>query len=455
MLRYLTLIIISLTVYAVSFAGGLLGIVGEDHTSVGIYIKDLKSGEVVLEQDADRCLTPASITKLYTAASAMSLLNEDFRYDTRVYLTGNEKSDGEWLGNIVVKASGDPTLESEHFKDNMGFIQSIIDALKSKGIHHIDGDIILARVDENHQYPEGPVETWNINDVARTYGAGAFDFNWCDNYFGLYPASGKTTSPVDNLKYTVWDKPWSGGLNLIRGVYSDSLIVVGKGYKTDKKAKINTSMPYPFDVFRSRLVSRLNADNITITLKPQQSSYSPNSTLLVSHLSPKLDAILRSLMKRSDNMFAEGILRTLGSEYGNTTANLASEEKLWKKRGLKPQYNRILDGSGLSRANAISPRFFGEVLEWMAQSDYYDRFIDYFPKAGVDGTMRNFMGDTKFKGRLAMKTGSVNAVQCYAGYLTDDDGTATHVVVIMINNFYCTRAELKTALRKLLLEKLK
>lgn len=455
MLRYIALLIFSLTVYSFTGATGILGIVGEEHTSVGIYIKDINSGEVVFEQDADRCLTPASITKLYTTASAMSLLDEGFRFDTRVYLTGNEISNGTWVGDIVIKASGDPTLESEHFKSNMGFVQSIINALEAKGISNIDGDIILARVNENHQYPEGPIDTWNINDVGWTYGAGIFDFNWCDNFFGLYPASGNTTSPVDNLKYTVWDKPWSGGLNLIRGVYSDSLIVVGKGYRTDKKAKINTTMPYPFDVFRSRLISRLKSNNISITLNPQHSEFNVrDSTLLVSHLSPSLDDILRSLMKRSDNMFAEGMLRVLGSNYGDRDTSLSAEEKLWKKRGLKPQYNRILDGSGLSRANAISPRFLGDVLEWMAKSDYYERFIDCFPKAGVDGTMRNFMGDTKFKGLLAMKTGSVNAVQCYAGYLTNKDGMASHVVVIMVNNFFCSRAELRTALRRLLLEKL-
>lgn len=406
---------------------------------------------MVFESDADRGLIPASITKAYTSASALSLLGENYRFETRVYLTGSKDAEGVWNGNIIVKASGDPTLESEFFPKNSGFITEIINALQNRNISRINGDIVLARVDESHDYAEGPLDCWGIDDVCWAYGAGIFDFNWADNYFGIYPATGKTTSPVPGLEYTVWQKPWKQGLDLIRGIYSDSLIIVGKQYATDKKARINTSMPYPFKVFRAKLIERLAANDISVT---QTKSSEDTRTLLVSHKSPRLADILRSLMVRSDNMFAEGILRAFGSKYGDRYASVAAENDLWAGRGLEPEYIHLNDGSGLSRGDCISPRYMGRMLEWMAESPMGQRYSGLFPVAGKDGTMKNFMADTPLKGLLALKTGSMSAVQTYAGYLLDASGTPTHVVVVMANNFYCSRAELKKAISEFLLDKL-
>lgn len=427
--------------------GDFLGIKGEDHSSVGIYIKDIATDTMVVELNPDRGLVPASITKLYTAASAMSLLPRNFRYETKVYLSGSSKGNGVWDGNIVIKASGDPTLESEHFKSNQGFIARIVESLKSRNITKVEGDIVLIRVDESHQYPEGPLDTWNISDVCWAYGCGVFDFNWCDNYFGIFPATGRTTSPVPGLSYTVWDKPWSTGLSMYRGIYSDSLIITGKQYTTDRKARINTSMPYPFDVFRAKLKDRLQSNGIAVSGKKKTSQ---ERTLLFTHNSPVLDEILQSLMFRSDNMFAEGVLKILGDRYGDRDASLKAESKLWDGRGLEVDYQRIIDGSGLSRGNSISPRFLGDVLEWMARSDMKQRYVSLFPVSGKDGTMKSYLADTPLKGRAAFKTGSVNGVQCYAGYLKDADGEPTHVVVVMVNNFYCTRTELKKSIGQML-----
>lgn len=444
----LLFIFISLTLRA----EGLLGIAGEEQTGVSVYIKDLRDGKVVLDYNGSRCMTPASVTKAFTSASAMCLLPSTFRFETKVYLVGHKGTEGEWIGNLMVQASGDPTLESEYFPNNQGFISKIINGLKNKGITTLKGDIILSRVDGSHQYAEGPIDTWCINDVPRVYGCGIFDFNWCDNYFSLYPATGRTTSPVPELNYTVWDKPADNGSDLIRGVYSDSLVVVGKNYKNNANAKVTTSMPYPFDTFRAKLIARLKDSDIEFVNEATDESGANSRELLVSHKSPQLDEILQSLMLRSDNMFAEGILRALGKSYGDRYASIAAETALWKSRGLSAEYNRILDGSGLSRADAISPKFLAGVLEWMARSDMAHRYISLFPVAGVSGTMKSFMADTRLKGRLAFKTGSLNAVQSYAGYVKDENGKATHVAVIMVNNFFCTRAELRQAISKLLLE---
>ncbi len=431
----------------------VLGIEGEIHSSVGIYIKDIKADTVVFESDADRTLIPASITKALTSATAMTVLKPDFVYETKVYTSGNIKN-GILQGNLIIKASGDPTLDSEQFPKKKGFVSEIVRAVKAKGITGIEGKITLLRVNPDYQYPEGPIDHWGIDDTPWAYGAGIFDFNWSDNYFSYYPAKGTSNPDVPGLDCTIWKKPLPSGFNLIRGVYSTNLILTGADLLTDRKRRVNTSMPYPFDSFKVTLEKELKSAGIAVTGK----TLSPeNRSLLLSHNSPSLGEIMKIMMFRSDNMFTEGVLRRFNStpaKYGDIGDALNVEMNLWKERGLHPEYITVYDGSGLSRANQISPRFMGEMLEWMARSNMADTYVGLFPVAGHSGTMKNFLAKTSLDGRLAMKTGSMSAVQCYAGYLLDSKGCPSHVVVVMVNNFFCSRSNLKAAISNFLLSSL-
>ena len=86
-----------------------------------------------------------------------------------------------------------------------------------------------------------------------------------------------------------------------------------------------------------------------------------------------------------------------------------------------------------------------------------DKFIDFlkmFPRAGETGTLKSFLNDTSLQGRFVAKTGSLNKVQCYAGYMLDELGVPTHVVVVMINGFKENRAKLKETLQNLLIQNL-
>lgn len=434
-----------------AFGASVLGIYGENHSSIGIYIKDLQADTIVFESEADRIHTPASVMKVVTAASAMSFFDSQFRFETKVYYTGTISKNGTLYGDLIIKASGDPTLESEHFPKQKGFIKDIVRAVKEVGISGIHGDIVLGRVNEDHDYAEGPLEIWESGDTPWAYGCGIFDFNYADNYFGIFPATGRTVPHVPGIKYEVWSDGWKSGLDMMRGIYSDSLIIFGKDYATNKKARINTSMPYPFDIFRYALKAALSEADIQVAGKRTDAV---ERKLLLTHRSARLDEILRSLMIRSDNMFAEGVLRVFGNRYGDRYNSIKTELTLWAERGLETDFVTIHDGSGLSRADGLSPRFLGNVLEWMARSDMSNRYVSLFPVAGVNGTMKNFMSDTPLKGRLALKTGSMSAVQTFAGYLLDENDKPTHVVVIMANDFFCSRKGLRAAISDFLLNTL-
>ena len=159
-------------------AQAVLDIPGEETADIGLYIKDLKADTIVFSSHANENHVPASITKSLTSASAMTLLGEKFRFRTDVELRGKKsRGDSTFYGAIVIKASGDPTLDSRHFDNNGGFCDSIVAALTRLSIDSIVGTIqVEAKMPE-----QGQVETWEIEDTPWPYGAGIYGLNYKDN----------------------------------------------------------------------------------------------------------------------------------------------------------------------------------------------------------------------------------------------------------------------------------
>jgi D-alanyl-D-alanine carboxypeptidase/D-alanyl-D-alanine-endopeptidase (penicillin-binding protein 4) len=427
-----------------SHAADVLGVKGEQHSSFAFYVKDLRSGKVTFESDADRALVPASILKSVTSASALTLLGKDYRFVTPVYFKGDaDWESGKWTGALTVVGVGDPTLDSENFDNNGGFCDSIVANLKRLGVKKISGSLDVV----DNMTETGPVDQWEIDDVAWSYGAGLFGFNYCDNIFRLWPATGVTKPEVPGLNVIRISD--TDGTNLERGIYSNNLVVTSNRLR-DAKYSVASTMPDPASVFVAELKKKLADNDIKFVEAKHKRNSDMDSVGIYERTSPRLDTILRSLMERSDNMYAEGMLRALAPGKSRSAA-IAVEKKLLDSLGITTDFVTIRDGSGLARVDRVSARFMGEMLEKMSAGANGDCYRWLFPVAGVSGTMKNFMGDTKLKGRLAFKTGSMNGVQCYAGYVLDRDGKPTHVAVIMANSFFCTRGELRDAIKTFLL----
>ena len=79
-------------------------------------------------------------------------------------------------------------------------------------------------------------------------------------------------------------------------------------------------------------------------------------------------------------------------------------------------------------------------------------YVSFFPLAGQEGTLKKFLSGTRLDSYVALKTGSMNGIQCYAGYKLDDDFAPTHVVVVMVNDFSCSRQHLRQEVERMLLD---
>ncbi len=436
----LRILLLTLAISIASLAASaetLLNLEGEEASSIGIYIKDLRTGKVLAEQNPLTALTPASVTKAITTATALSICGADTCFVTKVGLSG-EISGSTCTGNLVVRSVADPTIESENFLQYKGFCEKIVAALKRRGISKITGSIVV----EQTLSDAGPVWQWEIEDVAWAYGAALHGFNYRDNIVTVIPATGKITPEVPGLELKVI-KSKDG--DIVRGVGSNKLTIYTRD-PNDKKYGIKVTVPDPSAVFICQMRKTLAEAGITMGKKAVDSN---SFSTIYTHRSPCYGDIMHSLMVRSDNMFAEGMLRTIAPGTSRKDA-LKRQRALWDQRGISTKLTTIRDGSGLARSNALSPRFIADVLEWMAKSSMAETYTSFFPRAAKEGTMRGFLEESPLEGKIALKTGAVGGVQCYAGYKLDDDDNPTHVIVVMVNKFFCPRRDVRKATEALL-----
>ena len=421
-----------------------LRVAGLDTLRTAVWIYDLRWGYDVVSANIDRSLVPASVMKSVTCASLLNLCSPDERFVTRVTVTG-PVTDSVLTGNVVIHAIGDPSIESQFLPSSQGFARGIAEALASRGIRRIQGDVI---VDES-AFPDATTPPgWMAEDIVWPYGARLHGANFCDNRFRLSLPGGTTVPEVPDLTFK-YVAPSRRKVTVDRKDGSETFLVSGNR----RRAFSNTfSMPYPAKAMRLAVTSAIEDAGIELTKAPVVSTANEGEPIeIYRHLSPTFAEIMQSLMHRSDNLMAEGMLRAIAP--GSTRRRALDEENaVWAMWGISAHGVNIVDGSGLSRNNRLTARFLGDIYRVMLAEQDGDSYVSLFPRAGFDGTMRGFLADTPLEGRVVMKTGSMKGVQSYSGYLLDEEGRPSHILVFMANDFRCSRQALKNDIQRLLLE---
>ncbi len=359
--------------------------------SMAVLVTELPSGKVVASYNTDCPLTPASIMKSVTLASASEVMDVDKPFVTPVVIDGRVEG-GVLKGNLIIQGSGDPSINSTHWPKSENFVTEIVNALKREKISRIEGNIII---DESSLSGSSIPPTWAQGDLGAYYGTGNHAFNYADN------------------------------------------------------AKGKQSVQNPDAVFMKDLKDAMAKAGMTIGGATLEGG---RRKVILRHKSAPVKEIMRSCMMRSDNMFAESMLRQFGKASGldGSTPKAAEKEMaFWKDRRAPMEGVKIVDGSGLSRANKVTADFMESMLRFKRNDVEY---VSFFPLAGQEGTVRSFLKDTPLDAYIAMKTGSMRGIQCYAGYKLDDDFAPTHAVVVIVNDFTCDRTYLRKAIARMLLE---
>ncbi len=398
MKRFLTLVLLlsaAALSYAASPLGQFLADKAVDASSTSVFVQDLSSGKVLAVHNADRALLPASIMKTVTIAALLREKGPDERFHTKVYADG-PVSDGRIEGDLVVVGGGDPTLGASCLPESADIAEEIIAALGDLGVRHIAGAL---RVDTSLFSGPACPPSWVAEDRREAYGTGCHALNFRRNA--------------------------SGG----------------------------RSVKDPVKVFLDSLRPRLAAAGISVEGESAADgrSLSGGATLIVDHVSDRYAEVMRSCMMRSDNMFAESLLRTFSiarGKEGSTSAGAAALSDYWRRAGVPANGVSVVDGSGLSRSNRMTARFMAGVLDMMDEDEDFSTFL---PLAGQEGTLSDFLKDTDLDSYVAMKTGSMRGIQCYAGYKLDERFAPTHSIVIIMNGIG-PRARARAAAEKFLLD---
>jgi len=443
--------------------------------SVSFMVKEVHSGTILYSYEPDKEMTPASVMKTVTTATALEILGEDFRFETSVLYDG-EIHDGVLNGNLYIYGSGDPTLNSSELetpKDSMLVLWTL--AIKQAGIQQITGRVIT---DESIFDTEGVSMKWMREDIGSGYGQGSYGLNIFDNRYTLFVKTGAAgTQPT--LLSTDPAMPLLQFYNYLKTspVPSDSSYVIGLPFSNERylygvlrtnqsRARITGDIPDPALYLAQYVTDYLTSNGIEIENNP--SCYRLLSQMgewqqtdrkqLITTYSPPLKEIVRMTNFVSHNLFADVMLKTLGLRYqSNRPEMVSSFEKgvsmvkdYWNSKGLNTSSLWIFDGSGLAITNKVSADFLCDLYIYMAaKSGMSGSYMESLPQPGLEGTVRNMLRGSSLQGRTRLKSGSMSRVLCYGGYITQND--KQYAVAILINNYTGQQNIMRGAIEELLL----
>jgi len=220
---------------------------------------------------------------------------------------------------------------------------------------------------------------------------------------------------------------------------------------------LNITRPayYAASVFKEYL----RQEGVEVTGKVRVGFVPEGAYEILSHSSMPLSLILRGLNKFSNNFVAEQILKTIGADIygppGTTLNGLRAIDEYMQSLKYKPEGFSILDGSGLSRQNRLSPDQIVSVFQDMyADLGVYPEFISALGVMGRDGNVLKRMNGHNSAERARVKTGTLNSVSALSGYFQSADGERFAFSILM-NDLKCSNGQAKRLQDRIVREGLK
>jgi D-alanyl-D-alanine carboxypeptidase/D-alanyl-D-alanine-endopeptidase (penicillin-binding protein 4) len=424
----------------------------------GIVVQSLDHNERLVEVNPRALLVPASIVKLLAVSTAVDAVGWDYRFAT-THSTSGTSADGVLHGDLIVTGSGDPSLGGRA-GDSMNVL---VDAVRTAGIRRIDGRIIgnddaledarpaLAWAWDDLGYPTGAI--FGALNYAENRAAVTVKFGWSVGAPGEVtlepipdgrPIINRTVTVASGATQFVWpeQRPGETGLTIA------GTVALGR-----TAARLNVSAGNPTAWFATMLRQQLIAAGIAVggaAVDIDDIQHDFVESPLYTYRSPTLAQITVPMLKDSINLYAEGAMRLNSAAVTPKTNDTALEG--FKARmtawGISPDAYQVIDGSGLSRRDAVAPEVFLSVLQRMYDASGRSPWMQALPIAGVDGSLENRMKGTAAERNVRAKTGTMSNIRSLAGYVTSGDGEHLGFVV-MLNDFEGPGAEALQAIDRI------
>jgi D-alanyl-D-alanine carboxypeptidase/D-alanyl-D-alanine-endopeptidase (penicillin-binding protein 4) len=412
------------------------------YSKIGISIKSMKYGDALYNRNEKTLFVPASTLKVLTAEAALLFLGPQYTFKTRIVTDARNSDNSTLHGNIYLINSGDPTLTYADLAD-------LVNALRARGIRSISGNVFI----DNSAYDAvttGPGWLWNDKRFCYAAPISASIINHNCLSFRVNPASrsGSTAHVVTdphtyyaNIQNSVVTRSHASRTCYVRvdGARGGTIAISGCLAKGHSGAGVSSVINDVVQYNKSLLNDLMLRNGIEVQGTIEEGNVSSPTTELARHDSKPLHDLINDMLKMSDNIIAGSIFKKIGEEYyhrpGTWENGATAVEKILAQHASVDIWRMsLIDGSGLSRYNQVTPAQMLKVLEFTFHNHATNMaFVSALPVAGVDGTLKRRMHNIAW--RVRAKTGTMQGVVSLAGYAMSADKEPI-AFVIMINSKY-------------------
>ena len=412
--------------------------------SWGLMVVDAKTGDTLYEKHPDTFFAPASVTKLFSSAAALSTLGKDFTFDTPVFARGRITKAGVLHGDLILVASGDLSFGGRNRKDstelafenydhtyaNSGLaeckltktdplfaLNDLAKQIREAGITDVTGEVMIddRLFAQTRCSGSGPdvLTAMTVNDnvvdavvvpadrkgekakvelrpVCSTFALDA-EVNTADS--GSGPMLILTQAGPG--QYVLRGSVPAGGKPIVRVIPVDEPTVWARSLFIEalRRAEVKVQAP----------LLRTQAVNL-----PEAKEYADLRRVGL-FTSATLGEHLKVTLKVSSNLYATALPCLVAAKNRKSTADdgLRLQRQLLKDLGVEPDAMSFGSGAGGSGADFVTPRATIQLLQGLAKRDDWKDYRTWLPNLGVDGTLAESVpGDSPAKGTTQAKTGT-------------------------------------------------
>ena len=409
----------------------------------GIEIQTL-AGKPIYSLEGDKFFNPASAAKLLVSAAGLLELGANYKIETPIYSQGKPPI----LESLRVKGKGDPTISSQSLK-------TIVHQLQVIGVKQIEHLIL----DDSYLAPPAINPTWEWIDVHSYFATAAnstilnentvtltllpqqigqpVKFFWSDAIAAnQWRVVNQATTGIADIKYAV-EIDGDLGLPLLK--------LRGELAVNEPPDVWDLAVVDPAEYFLESLRLHLNQAGIKVNRGSvvEQADEKPNDTELTAIYAPPLQELLKEINQESNNLYAEVLGKILARKL-NVDSSVKAIDRSLAKVGIKPAEYELVDASGLSRQNLVTPQTLVKLLRLMSQESQAQSYRQSLALAGVNGTLKRRFLNTPLQSKVRGKTGTLTGVGALSGYLEGDDSTL--VFSILVNNSELKNQEIRQAI---------
>ncbi|MBF1994671.1 serine-type D-Ala-D-Ala carboxypeptidase [Serratia symbiotica] len=402
--------------------------------NLALVVQKIGTPTPAIDYHSQQMALPASTQKVLTALAALLQLGPNYRFTTTLESQGGIR-DGVLYGNLIARFSGDPTFKRQS-------LRHMVEILKKQGVHRITGNVL---VDTSMFASHDKAPGWPWNDMTQCFSAPPAAAIIDRNCFSVSLYSAPNPGDIAFIRVASYYpvNVFSQVRTLARGStnaqYCELDVVHGELNRftlTGCLIQRNDPLPLAFAIQDGAsyagaiLKDELTQAGIQIDghLK-RQTQPGLTGTVITQTQSAPLHDLLKIMLKKSDNMIADTVFRTLGYEHFGVPGTWraggdAVRQVLRQKAGIDLGNSVVVDGSGLSRHNLLAPATMMQALQYIAQHDNELDFISMLPLSGYDGTLRYRGGlhEAGVDGKVSAKTGALQGVYNLAGFITTASG---------------------------------